>query len=84
MKLNARALALACLAGAAFTAATVADAGTLTVDVSARGNQRATWQEAFDQFRKANPDIDLKVTYVAKKPTRCRFPAGSPPTHPTY
>ncbi|MFX1738667.1 ABC transporter substrate-binding protein [Paraburkholderia sp. A1RI_3L] len=67
MKLNARALALACLAGAAFTAATVADAGTLTVNVSARGNQRATWQEAFDQFRKANPDIDLKVTYVGEE-----------------
>lgn len=67
MKLNARALAIACLTGAAFAAATVADAGTLTVNVSARGNQRATWQEAFDQFRKANPDIDLKVTYVGEE-----------------
>ncbi|WP_114814452.1 ABC transporter substrate-binding protein [Paraburkholderia kururiensis] len=70
MKLNARALAIACLTGAAFaaaTVATVADAGTLTVNVSARGNQRATWQEAFDQFRKANPDIELKVTYVGEE-----------------
>ena len=43
------------------------DAATLNVNVSARGNQRSTWQGAFDQFRKANPDIDLKVTYITEE-----------------
>jgi multiple sugar transport system substrate-binding protein len=47
--------------------AAAADAGTLTVNVSARGNQRSTWQDAFDKFKKANPDIDLKVTYVTEE-----------------
>jgi multiple sugar transport system substrate-binding protein len=62
-----RLLAAACLAGAALSAALSAQAGTLNVNVSARGNQRATWQAAFDQFRKANPDVDLKVTYVGEE-----------------
>ncbi|AME27250.1 MULTISPECIES: ABC transporter substrate-binding protein [Burkholderiaceae] len=43
------------------------DAATLTVNVSARGNQRSTWQDAFDKFKKANPDVDLKVTYIAEE-----------------
>ncbi|WP_244144891.1 ABC transporter substrate-binding protein [Paraburkholderia tuberum] len=43
------------------------DAATLNVNVSARGNQRSTWQDAFDQFKKANPDIDLKITYVTEE-----------------
>ncbi|TKC81722.1 extracellular solute-binding protein [Trinickia terrae] len=67
MKFEARKLALACLACATLSAATAAAAGTLAVDVSARGSQRATWQNVFDQFRKANPDIDLKVTYVGEE-----------------
>ena len=46
---------------------TVADAATLSVNVSARGNQRSTWQDAFDKFKKANPDVDLKVTYVTEE-----------------
>ena len=44
-----------------------ADAATLNVNVSARGNQRSTWQDAFDQFKKANPDVDLKVTYITEE-----------------
>jgi len=44
-----------------------ADAATLTVNVSARGNQRSTWQDAFDKFKKANPDVDLKVTYITEE-----------------
>ncbi|MDE1181011.1 extracellular solute-binding protein [Paraburkholderia sp.] len=43
------------------------DAATLNVNVSARGNQRSTWQDAFDKFKKANPDVDLKVTYVTEE-----------------
>ncbi|QQC67030.1 extracellular solute-binding protein [Paraburkholderia ginsengisoli] len=44
-----------------------ADAATLNVNVSARGNQRSTWQDAFDKFKKANPDVDLKVTYITEE-----------------
>ncbi|HYS67710.1 MAG TPA: carbohydrate ABC transporter substrate-binding protein, partial [Paraburkholderia sp.] len=53
-------IAAALVAGSLCHAA--ADAATLTVNVSARGNQRSTWQDAFDKFRQANPDVDLKVT----------------------
>ncbi len=45
----------------------VANAATLEVNVSARGNQRSTWQDAFDKFKKANPDVDLKVTYITEE-----------------
>ena len=55
--------AAAVVAGALCCAA--ADAATLSVNVSARGNQRATWQDAFDKFKQANPDVDLRVTYIA-------------------
>jgi multiple sugar transport system substrate-binding protein len=48
-------------------ASVTADAATLNVNVSARGNQRSTWQDAFDQFKKANPDVDLKVTYITEE-----------------
>ncbi|WP_345816812.1 extracellular solute-binding protein (plasmid) [Paraburkholderia sp. PREW-6R] len=51
----------------ALWSAGVADAATLNVNVSARGNQRSTWQDAFDKFRKANPDVDLKVTYITEE-----------------
>ena len=67
MKLNVRALALASLSCVSFAAASSAWAGTLTINVSARGNQRATWQNAFDQFKKANPDVDLKISYVGEE-----------------
>ena len=52
---------------AATLASAGADAATLTVNVSARGNQRSTWQDAFDKFKKANPDVDLKVSYVTEE-----------------
>lgn len=58
-------IAAAMVAGALAGAA--ADAATLNVNVSARGNQRSTWQDAFDQFKKANPDVDLKVTYITEE-----------------
>jgi multiple sugar transport system substrate-binding protein len=48
-------------------ASVAADAATLNVNVSARGNQRSTWQDAFDKFKKANPDVDLKVTYITEE-----------------
>lgn len=67
MKQPVRRLALACLACAAFAATAPVQAGTLNVTVSARGNQRATWQNAFDEFKKANPDVDLKVSYVGEE-----------------
>lgn len=65
MKQPIRMLALACMASATFAAIAPVQAGTLNVTVSARGNQRATWQNAFDEFKKANPDVDLKISYVS-------------------
>ena len=53
MKFKAGKFLLAGIACLAMTAATYADAATLRVTVSARGNQRAVWQSAFDQFGKA-------------------------------
>lgn len=67
MKFRAGKVLLAGIACLALTAAIYADAATLRVTVSARGNQRAVWQNAFDQFEKANPDVDLKVTYVGEE-----------------
>ena len=64
MKHPVRMIALACIACATVAAIAPAQAGTVNVTVSARGNQRATWQNAFDEFKKANPDVDLKVSYV--------------------
>jgi multiple sugar transport system substrate-binding protein len=58
-------IAAAVVAGA--LASVTADAATLNVNVSARGNQRSTWQDAFDKFKKANPDVDLKVTYITEE-----------------
>ncbi|HEY4296475.1 MAG TPA: extracellular solute-binding protein [Paraburkholderia sp.] len=58
-------IAAALVAGA--LGSVTADAATLNVNVSARGNQRSTWQDAFDKFKKANPDIDLKVTYITEE-----------------
>ena len=58
--------AVAIVAATAFTSM-AADAGTLTVNVSARANQRSTWQDAFDKFKKANPDVDLKVSYITEE-----------------
>src|SRR5258708_38752401 len=62
----ARASAVLTVAASLFACAAV-DAATLNVNVSARGNQRSTWQDAFDKFKKANPDVDLKVTYITEE-----------------
>jgi multiple sugar transport system substrate-binding protein len=55
------------LAGAAVAAALAgtAQAGTLAVNVAFKGaGQRVVWQQIFDQFKKAHPEIDLKVAFV--------------------
>jgi multiple sugar transport system substrate-binding protein len=67
MKFGVRKFLLAGIACAALTAWTYVDAATLRVIVSARGSQRDVWQSAFDQFKKANPDVDLKITYVGEE-----------------
>jgi len=62
----ARLSAAVAVVAAVFSSSAV-DAATLNVNVSARGNQRSTWQDAFDKFKKANPDVDLKVTYITEE-----------------
>ena len=67
MKFRAGKVLLAGIACLVMATAPYVEAATLRVTVSARGNQRAVWQDAFDQFKKANPDVDLKVTYVGEE-----------------
>ena len=66
---NTRSVTAALAVSAALLSGFVADAdaGQLNVNVSARGNQRSTWQDAFDKFKKANPDVDLKITYITEE-----------------
>src|ERR1700759_310243 len=67
IKLQLRHIASVCAVSVALFASVVAQAGPLKINVSARGNQRSTWQDAFDKFKKANPDVDLKVTYITEE-----------------
>jgi multiple sugar transport system substrate-binding protein len=65
------------LAGAAFAAALAgtAQAGTLAVNVAFKGaGQRVVWQQIFDQFKKAHPEIDLKVAFVDEEAYKVQLP----------
>jgi multiple sugar transport system substrate-binding protein len=65
------------LAGLSLSAALVgaAQAGTLTVNVAFKGaGQRVVWQQIFDQFKKAHPEIDLKVAFVDEEAYKVQLP----------
>lgn len=65
------------LAGAALAAALAgtAQAGTLAVNVAFKGaGQRVVWQQIFDQFKKAHPEIDLKVAFVDEEAYKVQLP----------
>ncbi|CDY78165.1 Multiple sugar ABC transporter, substrate-binding protein [Caballeronia glathei] len=65
------------LAGAAVAAALAgtAQAGTLAVNVAFKGaGQRVVWQQIFDQFKKAHPEIDLKVAFVDEEAYKVQLP----------
>ncbi|WP_109482316.1 extracellular solute-binding protein [Paraburkholderia sp. C35] len=78
-KFNARtAIAAAALAVAALAspfAATTADAGTMTINIAFKGaSQRAVWQSVIDDFKKAHPDIDVKVSFVDEEAYKVQLP----------
>jgi multiple sugar transport system substrate-binding protein len=68
---------LAALA-AAFAAAGLAGtvhAGELDVNVAFKGaSQRAVWQSVFDDFHKANPDIEVKASYIDEEAYKVQLP----------
>src|ERR1700712_4357327 len=55
--------------------ASMAQAGTLTANIAFKGaSQRAVWQQTFDAFHKAHPDIDVKVSYVDEEAYKVQLP----------
>jgi multiple sugar transport system substrate-binding protein len=67
------------LTGAALAVAiattSIAQAGTLTANIAFKGaSQRAVWQQTFDAFKKAHPDIDVKVTFVDEEAYKVQLP----------
>ena len=62
-------------AGLTMIAGNIAHAGTLAVNIAFKGaSQRAVWQSAIDDFKKAHPDIDVKVSYVDEEAFKVQLP----------
>ncbi|BEV13446.1 extracellular solute-binding protein [Herbaspirillum sp. DW155] len=63
-----------CLAAsAAWSAAAVA--GTLAVNIAYKGAvQRNVWQSTVDEFKKANPDVDVKVSFIEEEAYKVQLP----------
>jgi multiple sugar transport system substrate-binding protein len=63
-----------CLAATAAWS-TLASAGTLAVSIAYKGAvQRAVWQSTLDEFKKANPDVDVKVSFVEEEAYKVQLP----------
>jgi len=65
------------LAAASLTMMTsqLAQAGTLAVNVAFKGaSQRAVWQSAIDEFKKAHPDIDVNVSFIDEEAYKVQLP----------
>src|ERR1700742_3104880 len=75
-----KAIATAALAVAAAVASfaattTVAQAGTMTMNIAFKGaSQRAVWQQVIDDFKKAHPDVDVKVSFVDEEAYKVQLP----------
>ena len=55
--------------------ASVAQAGTLAVNIAFKGaSQRTVWQSTLDEFKKANPDVELKVAFVDEEAYKIQLP----------
>jgi multiple sugar transport system substrate-binding protein len=62
-------------AGLTMVVGNVAQAGTLAVNIAFKGaSQRAVWQSAIDDFKKAHPDIDVKVSFVDEEAYKVQLP----------
>src|ERR1700692_2544310 len=67
------------LTGAALAVAiattSIGRAGPLPANIAFRGqSQRAVWQQTFDAFKKAHPDIDVKATFVDEEAYKVQLP----------
>src|SRR6202012_209332 len=79
MKLKPRkilmALALvAATAGTSFVS-TATQASTLTVNIAFKGaSHRAVWQSVIDDFKKAHPGVDVKVSFIDEEAYKVQLP----------
>ena len=76
MKKNICQLVLSTLLASVFAVTgSVAAAGTLAINIAYKGaTQRAVWQSTLDEFHKANPDVDVKVTFVEEETYKVQLP----------
>lgn len=52
-----------------------AQAGTLAINIAFKGaSQRAVWQSTLDEFRKANPDIEIKAAFIDEEAYKVQLP----------
>ncbi|MFS2114677.1 ABC transporter substrate-binding protein [Herbaspirillum frisingense] len=62
-----------CLAASAWSSAAMA--GTLAVNIAYKGAvQRAVWQSTMDEFKKANPDVDIKASFIEEEAYKVQLP----------
>lgn len=62
-----------CLAASAWSSAAMA--GTLAVNIAYKGAvQRAVWQSTMDEFKKANPDVEIKASFIEEEAYKVQLP----------
>ncbi|WP_118178508.1 ABC transporter substrate-binding protein [Paraburkholderia phosphatilytica] len=62
-------------ASLAASVATTAQAGTLEVNIAFKGaSQRAVWTQVIDEFKKAHPGTDVKVSFVDEEAYKVQLP----------
>jgi len=55
--------------------ASAAQAGTLAINIAFKGaSQRAVWQSTLDEFKKANPDIEIKAAFIDEEAYKVQLP----------
>jgi len=53
----------------------VVQAGTLSINIAFKGaSQRAVWQSTLDEFKKANPDIEIKAAFIDEEAYKVQLP----------
>jgi multiple sugar transport system substrate-binding protein len=62
------------ISAALFCAA--AQAGTLAINIAFKGaSQRTVWQATLDEFKKANPDVEIKAAFIDEEAYKIQLPA---------
>lgn len=52
-----------------------AQAGTLAINIAFKGaSQRAVWQSTLDEFKKANPDVEIKAAFIDEEAYKVQLP----------